>query len=593
MTAAHPRRPPGSAARLLVVALLVAACGTTIEPITTLAPSPTPPRTTAIPSSGPFVKSAYPAAGAAPCRQAQAPDATHGAYTGNLKRISSKDAATVVFELCDPDVAFLAKIASPAFSINDAGWLASHIDPRSAGPHAIVADANGTGPYRLESWNRGSEVSLARSDVYWGEPAKSERVIVRWRDDASARLTELKDAKVDGIEALDPAAVATTTDDTALSVQTRPGLNVFYIGFNNTFAPFDNEKVRQAIAMGIDRNHIVSTYFPPGSELAAQYTPCGIPHACTGSPWYEYDPTLAKETLAAAGYGNGFDTTIQYRAAPRPYLPDPTGVATELQTELLANLGIHATLVAEPDATFLNDVDAGKLDGIHLLGQTATYPDASAFLDPRFAPGASAEFGRKFGDIGKALAAGEASGDPAKRDAAYATANNAIRTHVPMIPVARTSSAAAYRADVDGASASPVHLERFASMTPGDRRQFVWLTTAEPAGLYCADETDAVSYLVCAQIMDTLYTYDPTGSSPVPSLAQRCDPNPELTVWTCVLRPGVLFHDGSVVDANDVVASFAVQWDAQHPLHRGDQGTFRTFASWFGGFLNPPPATGG
>jgi ABC-type transport system substrate-binding protein len=168
-----------------------------------------------------------------------------------------------------------------------------------------------------------------------------------------------------------------------------------------------------------------------------------------------------------------------------------------------------------------------------------------------------------------------------------------------MIPIASTASSAAYRADVDGAAASPLHLERFASMVPGDRRQFVWLTTAEPAGLYCADETDPISNLVCAQVMDTLYAYDPDGSgadasaATIPSLAKRCDPNPDLTVWTCSLRAGVRFHDGSPLDASDVVLSFAVQWDAAYQLHRGHTGAFRTFASSFGGFLHPPAVPGG
>jgi ABC-type transport system substrate-binding protein len=216
----------------------------------------------------------------------------------------------------------------------------------------------------------------------------------------------------------------------------------------------------------------------------------------------------------------------------------------------------------------------------------------TAFLDPRFGPVASDEFGLRFADIGKALAAGKASADAGKRDAAYATANGAIRTHVPMIPVAHTASAVGFRADVIGAVASPLGLERFASFTPGDRRQFVWLAGAEPVGLYCADETDPLSNLVCAQVSDTLYTYDPVGTGTLPSLAQRCAPNPELTVWTCTLRPDVVFHDGSVLDANDVVQSFAVQWDTEHPRHRGREGTFRTFVSWFGGFLHPA-ATGG
>ena len=74
----------------------------------------------------------------------------------------------------------------------------------------------------------------------------------------------------------------------------------------------------------------------------------------------------------------------------------------------------------------------------------------------------------------------------------------------------------------------------------------------------------------------------------IPSLAERCSPDAGLTVWTCTLRSNVLFADGSRFDANDVVVSFAVQWDADHPLHRGHDGSFETFASWFGGFLDPP-----
>ena len=592
MTGAHGRATPGFAALLTATVVLVAACGATVDPITSFVPSATPVPPTAVPSQGRFRAGAYPVDGDAPCGQAEAPDASHAPYTGGIKRISATDAETVVFELCGPDVAFRSKIAAPAFAINDAGWLTSHIDPAATGPQAIVDEANGTGPYRLERWNHGSEVSLARNDSYWGDKALNERLIVRWYDNAGQRIAELQNASVDGVDDLDPTAVPAVLDDTGLALATRPGLNVFYLGFNNTLAPFDNERVRQAIAMGIDRQHIVETYFPPGSELATHFTPCAIPHGCTGDPWYEYDPILGKEMLAAAGFPDGFDTKIQYRDAPTATLPVPTGVANELKNQLLANLGIRAELVSVPEDTFQTDVDAGKLDGIHLLGQSTFYPDTGAFLDPRFGPGASAEFGAKFDDIGKALASGEAaSGD--KRDSAYAKANDAIQTHVPMIPIARTATNAAFRADVLGAAISPLRLERFAAMTPGDRRQLVWLTIAEPAGLYCADETDAVSAMVCAQLGESLYGFDPTSAATVPSLATGCDPDAALTVWTCTLRKGVTFHDGSVLDANDVVMSFAVQWDAEHKLHRGHDGSFATFGARFGGFLNPPALPGG
>jgi ABC-type transport system substrate-binding protein len=157
-----------------------------------------------------------------------------------------------------------------------------------------------------------------------------------------------------------------------------------------------------------------------------------------------------------------------------------------------------------------------------------------------------------------------------------------------MIPIAHAGSMSAYRADVDGAQASPVRYERFAAMTPGDRHQFVWLTSAEPEGLYCADETAAVAQLVCSQLTEGLYAFVAGGASVAPALAETCGPNPELTTWTCTLRTGVTFHDGAALDANDVVLSFAAQWDAEHPFHRGREGRFQPFIDTFGGLLNPP-----
>jgi len=72
---------------------------------------------------------------------------------GELKRIRATAARTVVFELCRPDVAFLAKIASPAIrDQTTAGWISHHITPGASGQQAIVSEVNGTGPYELERW---------------------------------------------------------------------------------------------------------------------------------------------------------------------------------------------------------------------------------------------------------------------------------------------------------------------------------------------------------------------------------------------------------------------------------------------------------
>lgn len=573
-----------------MLALFVASCATDAPPSLSSKPSiaaPTPSNA-AVPSQGRFVKMSYPADADAPCDQKEPPDTDRGPYRGNLKRIQATDPTTVVFELCHPDVAFLSKIASPAFAINDTAWLQARLDP-GAKTQPIVTDVNGTGPYRLERWDHGSEISLARNDQYWGTPPRNERVIVRWRDTASQRVVELQGATVDGVDQLDPAGVATVAADVSLVMEPRAGLNTVYLGFDSANAPFDNVQVRQAIAMGIDRQKLVDTFFPPGSQTADYVTPCAIPNGCKGPAWYPYDPVQAKEILTAAGFADGFDTTIHYREAARSTLSSPDAIATEIQTELKANLGINATLVVDPEDTFVGDVEAGKVNGITLMAQSGNWPDISAFLDPQFGSSATKEFGAPMPDLVKALSDGRSTANPAARLAAYTKANTIIHDRAPLVPIAHTGSASGFRADVDGASASPLRLERFAWMTPGDRRQLVWLTTNEPPGLYCPDEVDPVATLVCAQLTDSLYEYDPDGASVEPALARSCTPDKDLTTWTCKLRTGVAFHNGATLDADDVVMSFAVQWDADNPLHLGDTGDF-AHMSWLGGLLNPPAA---
>jgi ABC-type transport system substrate-binding protein len=127
-------------------------------------------------------------------------------------------------------------------------------------------------------------------------------------------------------------------------------------------------------------------------------------------------------------------------------------------------------------------------------------------------------------------------------------------------------------------------------MKPGDRDTMVFMQNAEPPGLYCADESDGEALRVCEQTSEALYSYEIGGTAAEPALATECTPNTELTTWTCSLRDGVTFHNGATLDANDVVLSYAVQWDAAHPLHKGRDNSFTYFPGLFGGFLNPPPA---
>jgi peptide/nickel transport system substrate-binding protein len=531
-------------------------------------------------SMAPFEAASYPEDGSSACGTAD--------YNGQIGLIKAIDARTVEFNLCKPDAAFLSKIAFTSLAIQDADYL----EETGGGGEALVRNPIGTGPYKLKAWTSGSDIALETNPDYWGDPPKTPDAIIRWSDQAAQRLVELTSGTVDGIDNPGADDFDAIKANPELQLFPRTALNVMYLGMNNTKPFWKNEKIRQAIAQGVDRQRIVDTFYPPGSSVASHFTPCDIPGGCTGDEWYEFDAAAAKELLAEGMAEEGItsiETKIHLRDVVRGYLPTPVDVATDIQDQLKKNLGITATIDVQDETTYLTTAGRGELDGIFLLGWGADYPDVTNFLDVFFGVGADKGFGDKWDDITGPLAEGGAVADQAARDALYATANNAIKQHVPMVPIAHGGSGTAYRADVEGAHSSALGNEGLFAMKAGDRNQIVWMQNGEPGGLYCADVTDGESLRVCEQIAEGLYSYEIAGTAAQPGLAEKCEANADSTVWTCTLREGVKFHNGATLDANDVLLTYAVQWDAKHPLHVGQEGLFEYWSYLFAGYLNPPP----
>ncbi len=564
---------------VVLASLMLAACGTpaTEAPVMTEAP---------------VVATEAPTATEAPVAyEGMMVESPNCDYGGEFKSIEAVDELTVKITLCVPDPAFPSKIAFTSFGIQPAEYLES-----TGATGDILEKPIGTGPYMLDTWERGSQLVFKANPNYWGEKAKTETLVFKWSTESAQRLVELQSGTVDAIDNVGPDDFATVQADSTLQLLNRQALNVMYIGFNNnpkvegfdnTKNPLANEKVRQAIAMGLDRQRIIDNFYPVGSEVADYFTPCAIPNGCVGDKFYDFDATAAKALLTEAGYPDGFKTVLNYRDVVRGYLPDPNVVATDIQAQLKANLNIDVKIEVMESGAFLAAASAGQLQGLHMLGWGADYPDQTNFLGYHFGSGASDQFGDKFDDITSALASGAQLATDDARKPFYETANNAIRTHVPMIPVAHGGSAVGYKAAVTGAQASPLGNENFAGMTNGSDT-FVWMQNAEPISLFCADETDGESLRACNQITEPLLNYEIGGTAVVPALAESYEPNADLTEWTFHLRPGVTFHDGSTLDANDVVVTLDLQWDAANPLHKGNTGAFDYWSGLFGTFLNKP-----
>jgi ABC-type transport system substrate-binding protein len=509
----------------------------------------------------------------------EAPDCEYG---GEISSIEAVDELTVKISLCVPDPAMPSKIAFTSFAIQPKEWLES-----TGGNGELLEKPIGTGPYYVAQWERGNQVVFKRFDGYWGEKAQTETLVFRWGTESAQRLLELQSGTVDAIDNVGPDDFETVEGDSNLQLIPREALSTFYVGMNVNFAPFDNEQVRQAIAMGIDRQRIVDNFYPPGSEVASHFTPCSIPNGCVGEEWYEFDPEAGRALLAEAGFPDGFETVLNYRDVVRGYLPDPNVVAQDIQAQLAENLNITVNIEVMESGAFLDAADSGALEGLHLLGWGADYPDQTNFLGYHFGAGASDQFGAKFDDITEALAQGAQLASDAERAPFYEAANNAIKQHVPMVPVAHGGSGVAYKAGITGAHASPLGNEAFAGMNNG-ADTFVWMQNAEPISLYCADETDGESLRACEQVTQSLLAYEVGGTAVETALAESYEANDDLTEWTFHLREGVKFHNGFTLDAADVVVSLAAQWDAAHPLHTGNTGAFSYWSGLFGSFLNAP-----
>ncbi|MFZ9961422.1 MAG: ABC transporter substrate-binding protein [Candidatus Limnocylindrus sp.] len=522
-----------------------------------------------------FSARSWPETGVAECAAGES-----GAVRLGIAKIEAVDELTVRFTLCAPDPAFTQKLAVTNFAVNDSGWLAAAIADGS-----LTTTTNGTGPLALSAWEQGVQIVLARNGSYWGERAASERVVIQWEPESAARLLQLRAGTVDAADNLSPTDEAAIAADASLALLTRPGFNTFYLNFNNRYAPVSDVRVRQAIALALDRQRILELFYPTGSTLATHVPPCVIAGACVGEEWYAQDLAAARALLAEAGYPNGLDLTLSLRETPRAFLPDPVAVATDIQAQL-ATVGIRVTLDVQEAGGYIGKLLSGELRGASFSAALPDYPEAWNALGIDFGATSGPAHGDQYPRLVALLDEAQQETDPDARTSLFTQINNEIRAQVPVIPIANGASLIAARDVVRGLAASPVAMERLYAVSVDGSETFTWLQGGEPAGLYCMDEEDREAVRICAQIMEGLYGYAAGGTAVEPRLATACVASEDGLVVECALRSGVRFHNGARLDAGDVLDSFAAAWDCAHPLHVGRTGNFRGW-SWIMGTLNP------
>ncbi|MCD7059870.1 ABC transporter substrate-binding protein [Pelagibacterium xiamenense] len=203
----------------------------------------------------------------------------------------------------------------------------------------ITASEDGTGPYRLDDWRRGSSLSLVPYENYWGEAPSNGGVVFNYFTEATALNNALLTGAVDIITSVQsPDSLAQFADNPSFTVTEGASTTKELMAYNDRIEPFNNVKVRQAIARAINDEQLLEAIWGDYGTLIGSFVP-------PTDPWYvdltdvnAYDPESARELLAEAGYPDGFSFTLD---TPN-YDPHPI-VAQFIQNEL-AEVGIDVEI---------------------------------------------------------------------------------------------------------------------------------------------------------------------------------------------------------------------------------------------------------
>jgi peptide/nickel transport system substrate-binding protein len=320
----------------------------------------------------------------------------------------------------------------------------------------------GTGPFKFESWEKGNQLVLKRNDDYWGDKATIDTLIFKPITDGPARRQALESGDIDGYDNVDPADVD-ALEGAGVQILRRPAFNVGYIGFNQAKPPFDNLKVRQAVAHAINRQAIIDTNYPEGAEVAKEFMPPELFGYADDVTEYEYDVNKAKALLAEAGVAN---PTIEFwypTDVSRPYMPDPAKNFQLIQADLQA-AGFKVTPKSAPwSPDYLDAVNSGG-PAMYLYGWTGDFGDPDNFLGTFF-QAKSAQWGFTNPEIFTLLDQAEAETDEAERTSLYQEANRKVMDFLPGVPYVHTQPAIALKEGVSGLTPSPVTDEVFNEIT--------------------------------------------------------------------------------------------------------------------------------
>jgi peptide/nickel transport system substrate-binding protein len=383
----------------------------------------------------------------------------------SLQKVEAVDALTVRFTLKEPYAPFLAALALFNCAIVSPTAFASEgKDAEGRYRYDFGRRPVGSGPFVFARWERGAHITLHANPDYWGGAPHVDKLIFKPIGDAQTRLKELESGGIQGMANPELRDLELIRKNPDLRLLGSPGINVCYLAMHTGKKPFDDVRVRQAVAFAIDKRRIVVAAYDGMAKPAVSM----CPETMKGHLKLvdrTRDVARAKRLLAEAGHADGFRTTLWYPSAQRTYLPNPGNTAIQIQQDL-KEAGIDAKLVKLEWSAFLEGTQNGEHD-MCILGWMADIFDPDNFLyvlldrDNAVEGVANNVSFYKGERVHEKLLKAQRSYDWHTRERLYHEAQEILHDEVPTVPLATVPDFRAVRRDVRGYTIYPAGGEYF------------------------------------------------------------------------------------------------------------------------------------
>lgn len=317
---------------------------------------------------------------------------------------------------------------------------------------------NGTGPFRcVECRVSRSRIVLEPNKSYHLGAPKLERAEISFAGGSSPTLYTDGAVDVSGVALVEIEDVRSPGNPLNKELVETPEVSTTYVGFNTQNPPFDDQKVRQAFAMAVDKDLIARSDLKDAVDVANTIVPPSMPgykppvHAAL-----PYDLVKAKELLASSKYGNNLPTITLLSASGGA---TPGGVTQRLVAMWRQNLGVTVQIEQVGDfGLFVERLQKGQYQ-MTLFGWVADYPDPEDFLDLKFhseRSRANNETRYTNPEVDRLLEQARSERDNAKRMALYQQAEEKILQDSPWIPLFHTKNIVLVKPYVKGYEPPPM-----------------------------------------------------------------------------------------------------------------------------------------